>query len=73
MSAPKINLTQRKTKKGISYFLDYRLNGQRIRIAARAKKSDAETMRAKLQTDFNLSVVGIQTQSRNIITIEDLT
>jgi integrase len=72
MATPRINLTERKTQKGTSYFLDYRLNGKRIRIPA-DKKSDAEIMRLKLQTGFNLSIVGIQTQNRNTINLEDLT
>jgi integrase len=73
MATPRINLTERNTQKGTSYFLDYRLSGKRIRIPAGKKKSDAEIMRAKLQTDFNLSTVGIPTQNRKTISLEDLT
>jgi len=73
MATPKINLTERKTKKGTSYFLDYRIKGKRIRIPAGKKKSDAEIMRAKLQTDFNLSTVGIPTRNRKTISLENLT
>jgi len=73
MAIPRINLAERKTKKSTSYFLDYRLRGKRIRIPAGNKKSDAEIMRAKLQTDFNLSIVGIPTQNRKTVSLEDLT
>ncbi|MFZ4621901.1 MAG: tyrosine-type recombinase/integrase [Bacteroidota bacterium] len=73
MAAPKINLTERKTNKGTIYFLDYRINGKRVRQSAGRKKSDAEIMRAKLQNDFNLSLVGITPQKHLVSTLEDLT
>jgi integrase len=73
MSAPKVRLAERKTKNATTYFLDYRQNGKRVRIPAGNKKSDAEIMRAKLQTDFNLSLVGITTKKKKVISLQDLT
>ena len=38
MAIPKVNLRKRKGKKGISYFIDFSVNGVRYRVNAGTNK-----------------------------------
>jgi len=49
MATPKVNLRQRKDKKGTSYFIDFTVNGKRYRIAAGNNKKRA----ASIQREYD--------------------
>ena len=52
MAVPKVHLTQVQRKSGITYVLDYAVNGKRYRQAVGKDKRAAELVAAKRQTDL---------------------
>jgi hypothetical protein len=54
MAVPKVNLRSRKGKKGISYFIDFTINGKRNRIAAGTNKNTAREISQRTQAELSL-------------------
>lgn len=72
MAIPKVNLRSRKGKKGISYFIDFAVNGKRFRVNAGTNKNAA--MEKQLQTLLELSLghFNIASAANKIISLEEL-
>lgn len=73
MAVPKVNLRQRKSKKGISYFIDYAINKKRYRIAAGTNKKTATEIAQRTQAELSLGHFEIYTRSENTISLTDIT
>lgn len=73
MSVPKVNLRQRISKKGISYFIDYAINRKRFRIAAGTNKKTATEIAQRTQAELSLGHFEIYTRSEKIISLRVLT
>jgi integrase len=73
MAAPKVNLRQRKDKKGTSYFIDFTVNEKRYRIAAGNNKKNAETIRREYDARLLLGQLNLPIQTKQIVSLKDLT
>ena len=72
MAAPKVNLRQIKRKSGITYVLDYAVNGQRHRESVGKNKRLAEQVAAKMQVDLIQGQYGLIPSQNKRIKLEDL-
>jgi integrase/recombinase XerD len=72
MKVQKENLFSRKTKKGKSFILDYRLNGKRIRKVAAYDRHTAEKIKADIQKKLSLEMYDLTVINSEIISLEDL-
>ncbi len=54
MATPKVSLRQRKGKRGISYFIDFAVNGKRYRLAAGTNKKVALEICQKKELELSL-------------------
>jgi len=52
MATPRVNLLRIKTRKGLVYQLDYRINGKRFRPKVGSDKHAAELTRKKVESDI---------------------
>jgi hypothetical protein len=69
MAVPKVNLRTINRKGGISYMLDYAVDGKRYREAVGSNKRDAELLKAKIQSDLTLGKYQIQRPSTKSISL----
>ena len=72
MATPKVNLRKRKTNKGVSYFIDYAVNGKRYREAVGDNKKNAEQIRAKVQTDLAFGKYHLPSNSQKTTSLEEI-
>ena len=72
MAVPKVNLRARKEKKGISYFIDFTINGKRIRIVAGTNKKTAIEIAQRTQAELSLRHFHIFTYTKKIISLKEL-
>jgi len=54
MATPKVNLRQRKGKKGISYFIDFAVKGRRYRLSAGTNKKITLEICQKKELELSL-------------------
>ena len=73
MAVPKVKLRQKKDKKGITYFLDYTVNGTRHRPAVGTNKKTALEICQNVQAKLSLGQFDIKTQAQNIISLKGIT
>ncbi len=72
MAIPKVRLGNRKGKTGISYYLDYSINGKRFRPPAGTNKKHAENLRRETEAKIFLGQINLSTQADKIISLKDL-
>ena len=72
MAVPKVNLRQIQRKSGITYVLDYTVDGHRYRQAVGKNKRVAEQVAAKLQTDLIQGQFGLLPTKQASINLDDL-
>lgn len=72
MAVPKVNLRTVKRKKGISYMIDYAVDGKRYREAVGTNKRDAEVIQAKKQSDLAMGKFQIPVLSSKNISIDGI-
>jgi integrase len=72
MATPKVNLRKRKTKKGVSYFIDYAVNGKRYREAVGDNKKNAEQIQAKVKTDLAFGKYHLPSNSQKTISLDQI-
>ena len=69
---PKVTLRKIKRTNGISYLLDYWVDGERVRRSVGTNKRQAEAIQAKVQRDLTLGTYGIHQQSPRKISVSEL-
>ncbi len=72
MAIPKVHLTQVQRKSGITYVLDYAVNGKRHRQAVGKNKRAAELVAAKLQTDLAHGHFGLTQGNQRSVDLDTL-
>ena len=73
MAVPKVNLRARKGKKGISYFIDFTIDGKRSRIVAGTNKKTALEISQRTQIELSLGHFDIYASTEKIISLKELT
>lgn len=72
MATPKVNLRQRKGKKGISYFIDFAVKGRRYRLHAGTNKKVALEICQQKQLELSLGRFNLLQDSTKSATLEEL-
>ena len=72
MATPKVNLRKRKTKKGVSYFIDYAVDGKRYREAVGDNKKNAEQIQAKVKTDLAFGKYHLPSNSQKTTSLGEI-
>jgi integrase len=72
MAVPKVKLRERKDTKGVSYFIDYTVNGKRHRQNVGTNRKTALEICQNVQAKLSLGQFDIYTQAENIISLKDL-
>lgn len=69
MATPRVNLLRIKTRKGIVYQLDYRVNGKRFRPKVGSDKHAAELTRKKVESDILYGTYQLTSQNSKSISL----
>ena len=72
MATPRVNLLRIKTRKGIVYQLDYRVNGKRFRPKVGTDKHAAELTRKKVESDILYGTYQLTGQNSRTISLDAL-
>lgn len=72
MAVPKVKVRTRKSKNGISYFIDFAVAGKRYRLAAGPNKKTANEIAQRKLTELSLGHFNIQSYSEKTITLEEM-
>jgi len=72
MAVPKVTLRSKEDEKGITYFLDYKVNGKRRRPTVGTNKKRAEELFRETEAKLYLGQFDLLTQPDNIISLKDL-
>jgi integrase len=72
MANPKVNLRQKKGKKGTSYFIDFTIRGKRYRLNAGTNKKTALEVCQKKQAELTLGNFNLSTTSKKVISLKEL-
>ena len=72
MATPRVNLLRIKTRKGLVYQLDYRINGKRFRPKVGSDKHAAELTRKKVESDILYGTYQLTGQNSKSITLDAL-
>jgi len=72
MAVPKVKLRDKKDKKGITYFLDYTVNGKRHRPAVGTNKRTALEICQNVQAKLSLGQFDIYSHSEITISLEEI-
>ena len=72
MAVPKVNLRERKNGKKITYFIDFAVNGKRIRYAVGTNKKTAQEIQFQKQIELSLGHHNLPQSINQIISLEDL-
>jgi integrase len=72
MATPRVNLLRIKTRKGIVYQLDYRINGKRFRPKVGSDKHAAELTRKKVESDILYRTYDLASRTSKSINLDAL-
>ena len=72
MATPRVNLLRIKTRKGIVYQLDYRVNGKRFRPKVGSDKHAAELTRKKVESDILYGTYDLTSRTSKSISLDAL-
>ncbi len=73
MAVPKVKLRDKKDKKGVTYFLDYTVNGKRHRPAVGTNKKTALEICQNVQAKLSLGQFDIYSHSEKTISLQEIT
>jgi len=73
MAVPKVKLRHKKDKQGITYFLDYTVNGRRHRPAVGTNKKTALEICQNVQAKLSLGQFDIYSHSEKTISLQEIT
>jgi integrase/recombinase XerD len=72
MATPRVNLLRIKTRKGLVYQLDYRINGKRFRPKVGSDKHAAELTRKKVESDILYGTYDLASRTSKSINLDAL-